>query len=142
MIGTNIGIDLGTTAIKIFVEGKGIVLCEPCAAAYEVDTGKLIAVGKRAHDMHEKAPDAIRGVKPMIHGIVSDFTATKHILRSFLSKICKTMVFKPNVVALSRSRGFFSKFAEAFFEGEACALGIVAQFAHGFFKNFGMLMVY
>ncbi len=99
MIGTNIGIDLGTTSIKIYVEGKGIVLCEPCAAAYEVDSGKLLAVGKRAQDMYEKTPDSIRVVKPMVNGIVSDFTATKHILQSFLSKICKTMVFKPNVVA-------------------------------------------
>lgn len=98
MIGTNIGIDLGTTSIKIYVEGKGIVLCEPCAVAYEVGSGKLIAVGKRAQDMYEKTPDTIRVVKPMVHGVVSDFTATKHILRFFLSKICKTMVFKPNVV--------------------------------------------
>ena len=99
MIGTNIGIDLGTTSIVIYVEGKGIVLSEPCAAAYEESTGKLLAVGKRAYDMFEKHPDGIRVVKPMINGIVSDFTATKHILRTFLSKICKTMVFKPNVIA-------------------------------------------
>ncbi len=98
MLGTNIGIDLGTTSIVIYVEGKGIVLSEPCAAAYEKSTGKLIAVGKKAGDMYEKAPDAIKVVKPMTHGIVSDFTATKHILRSMLSRICKNMVFKPNVV--------------------------------------------
>lgn len=99
MIGTNIGIDLGTTSIVIYVEGKGVVLSEPCAAAYEADSGKLLAVGKRAYDMLEKHPDGIRVVKPMVNGIVSDFTATKHILRTFLSKICKTMVFKPNVIA-------------------------------------------
>ena len=45
-----------------------------------------------------KNPDSIRVVKPMLHGVVSDFTATKHILRYVLSKICKNMVFKPNVV--------------------------------------------
>lgn len=99
MIGTNIGIDLGTTSVVIYVEGKGIVLSEPCAAAYDVRSGKLLAVGKKAFDMYEKTPDTIRVVKPMTNGIVSDFTATKHILRSFLSRICKTMVFKPNVVA-------------------------------------------
>ena len=99
MIGTNIGVDLGTTSVVIYVEGKGIVLSEPCAAAYDVKSGKLLAVGKKAFDMYEKTPDTIRVVKPMINGIVSDFTATKHILRAFLSRICKTMVFKPNVVA-------------------------------------------
>lgn len=98
MLGTNIGIDLGTTSIVIYVENKGIVLSEPCAAAYEKESGKLIAVGKRAWDMVEKNPDSIRVVRPMEHGVVSDFTATKHILRYFLSKICKNMVFKPNVV--------------------------------------------
>lgn len=98
MLGVNIGIDLGTTSIVIYVENKGIVLSEPCAAAYEKESGKLIAVGKRAWDMVGKNPDSIRVVRPMEHGVVSDFTATKHILRYFLSKICKNMVFKPNVV--------------------------------------------
>lgn len=98
MVGTNIGIDLGTTSIVIYVENKGIVMSEPCAAAYEKKSGKLVAVGKRAWDMVGKNPDSIRVVRPMEHGVVSDFTATKHILRYFLSKICKNMVFKPNVV--------------------------------------------
>lgn len=98
MVGTNIGIDLGTTSIVIYVQNKGIVMSEPCAAAYDKKSGKLIAVGKRAWDMVEKNPDSIRVVRPMEHGVVSDFTATKHILRYFLSKICKNMVFKPNVV--------------------------------------------
>ena len=98
MLGTNIGIDLGTTSIVVFVEGKGIVLSEPSVAAYEKESGKLIAVGKKAWDMLGKNPDSIRVVKPMEHGVVSDFTATKHILRFFLSIICKNMVFKPNVV--------------------------------------------
>ena len=98
MLGTNIGIDLGTTSIVVFVEGKGIVMTEPCVAAYEKESGKLIGVGKRAWDMIGKNPDSIRVVKPMINGVVSDFTATKHILRYVLSKICKNMVFKPNVV--------------------------------------------
>lgn len=98
MLGANIGIDLGTTSIVVFVEGKGVVMSEPCVAAYEKESGKLIGVGKRAWEMLEKNPDSIRVVKPMLHGVVSDFTATKHILRYVLSKICKNMVFKPNVV--------------------------------------------
>lgn len=98
MLGANIGIDLGTTSIVAFVEGKGIVMSEPCAVAYEKGSDKIVAVGKRAWDMIGKNPDSIRVVKPMEHGIVSDFTATKHLIRYFLSKICKNMVFKPNVV--------------------------------------------
>lgn len=98
MLGVNIGIDLGTTSILIYVEGKGIVLSEPSVVAYSVPDGKLIAVGSRAYDMVGKNPDSIRVVKPMCNGVVSDFSATKHILRYFLSKICRNMVFKPNVV--------------------------------------------
>lgn len=98
MLGTNIGIDLGTTSVVVYVEGKGIVMTEPCVAAYEKESGKLIAVGRSAWQMLEKNPDSVRVVKPMLHGVVSDFTATKHILKFVLSKICKNMVFKPNVV--------------------------------------------
>ena len=98
MLGTNIGIDLGTTSIVIYIEGKGIVLSEPSVAAYDTYGGHLIAVGKKAYEMIGRTPDNIRIVKPMRHGVVSDFTATKHILRFFLSKICKNMIFKPNVV--------------------------------------------
>lgn len=98
MLGINIGIDLGTTSIVVYVEGRGIVLSEPSVAAYEVKSGRLIAVGKKAYEMVGKTPDSIRIVKPMKNGVVSDFTATRHILRYFLQKICKNMVFKPNIV--------------------------------------------
>lgn len=98
MVGTNIGIDLGTTSVVVFMEGKGIVMTEPCVAAYSNETGKLLAVGKKAWDMIGKNPDSIRVVRPMQNGVVADFTATKHLLRSVLSRICKNMVFKPNVV--------------------------------------------
>ncbi len=98
ILGTNIGIDLGTTSIVIYHEGRGIVLAEPSAAAYDTATGRLIAVGKRAYDMLGRTPDSIKVVKPLRNGVVSDFTATRHILRYFLQKICRNMVFKPNVV--------------------------------------------
>ncbi len=98
MLGTNIGIDLGTTSIVIYVEGHGIVLSEPSVAAYDSKSGRLIAVGKKAYEMLGRTPDSIRIVKPMRNGVVSDFTATRHILKYFLSKICKNMVFKPNII--------------------------------------------
>lgn len=98
MPGVNIGVDLGTTSIVIFVEGKGIVLSEPCVAAYRREDGALMAIGKKAAEMYEKSRDEILVIKPMTNGIVSDFTATRHILTGFLSRICKNMVFRPNVV--------------------------------------------
>lgn len=98
MFGINIGIDLGTTSIVVYVEGKGIVLSEPSAAAYDTATGRLIAVGKRAYEMFGRTPDSIKVIKPLRNGVVSDFTATRHILKYFLQKICRNMVFKPNIV--------------------------------------------
>ena len=98
MLGTNIGIDLGTTTIRIFVEGKGIVVSEPSAVAFDTDTGRLLAVGQKASDMIGRNPDSITVVKPMRSGVISDFTATKAIVRVLLYKVCKNMVFKPNIV--------------------------------------------
>ena len=98
MLGTNIGIDLGTTSILIFVEGKGIVVSEPSAVAFDTDTGRLLAVGQKAADMIGRNPDSITVVKPMRGGVISDFTATKAIVRVLLYKVCKNMVFKPNIV--------------------------------------------
>lgn len=98
MPGINIGVDLGTTSIVIYVEGKGVVVAEPSVAAYEVATGKLIAIGKRAYEMLGRNPSSIRVVKPLRNGVVSDFTATRHILSYFLGRICRNMVFRPNIV--------------------------------------------
>jgi rod shape-determining protein MreB len=107
MLGTNIGIDLGTTTIRIFVEGKGIVVSEPSAVAFDTDTGTDDSlcteachepVGQKASDMIGRNPDSITVVKPMRSGVISDFTATKAIVRVLLYKVCKNMVFKPNIV--------------------------------------------
>lgn len=95
MLGTNIGIDLGTTTIRIFVEGKGIVVSEPSAVAFDTDTGRLLAVGQKASDMIGRNPDSITVVKPMRSGVISDFTATKAIVRVLLYKVCKTWCLSP-----------------------------------------------
>lgn len=98
MLGINIGVDLGTTSTIIFVEGKGIVLSEPTAAAYEKATGKMFATGKKAYSMVGRNPDSIKVVLPMKDGVISDFTVTQNILRYYLQRICGNMVFKPNVI--------------------------------------------
>ncbi len=98
MIGTNIGIDLGTTSVKAFMEGRGIVLNEPSAVAYNKD-GAIVGIGKSAYAMLEKGHSGIRVVKPLVHGVVSDFTATKQMVQYFISKVCKNAVLKPNVIA-------------------------------------------
>ncbi|MCQ2462712.1 MAG: rod shape-determining protein [Clostridia bacterium] len=98
MPGINIGIDLGTTSIIIYVENEGIVLSEPSVAAYDVDSGELIALGDYAKSMIEKAPDTIRVVCPMREGVISDFGVTETMLRYYIKKICGNRIFKPNII--------------------------------------------
>ncbi len=98
MLGTNIGIDLGTTSTVIYVQGKGILISEPSAIAYDTDTGDIIAVGQRAYEMYGKTPDCITVVRPLEDGVVSDFTATQQMLSWYLHKVAGYKFFKPNIV--------------------------------------------
>lgn len=98
MLGMNIGIDLGTTSVIAYVEGKGIVLSEPSVVAYRNDNGKVIAMGKAAYKMIGRDPDSITVVRPMKDGVVSDFTVTEQMLRFYIKKICGNKIFKPNII--------------------------------------------
>ncbi|MBQ9552902.1 MAG: rod shape-determining protein [Clostridia bacterium] len=98
MLGKNIGIDLGTTSVIIYAQGKGIVLDEPSAVAYKTQTKRLCAVGQKAFDMLDRNPDSLRVVQPLRDGVVSDFTATRQMLTRYLTKVCGNSIFKPNIV--------------------------------------------
>lgn len=98
MLGLNIGIDLGTSTIIIFVEGKGIVLNEPCVVAVETDTGQMIAAGQDAIKMVGRTPDYLTVVHPVTDGVISDYTVTEQMLRYFLRKVCGNSLFKPKIM--------------------------------------------
>ena len=98
MLGLNIGIDLGTSTIIIFVEGKGIVLNEPCVAAIETDTGQMIAAGQDAIKMVGRTPDYLTVIHPVMDGVISDYTVTEQMLRYFLRKVCGNTLFKPKIM--------------------------------------------
>ncbi|MDR1410313.1 MAG: rod shape-determining protein [Oscillospiraceae bacterium] len=98
MLSKNIGIDLGTTSVQFFVQGRGVVVDQPSVAAYETKTGELVATGHEALAMYGKTPRKYRVVKPMGGGVVEDFDVIRHILRIHLDKLCKNMLFKPNIV--------------------------------------------
>ena len=97
MLATNIGIDLGTYSVSIYMDGKGVVLTEPSVIAYNKNN-KIIGIGKKAYDMFEKNPEDVRVVKPLNNGIICDFTAAKHMLEYYISKVCKNMVLRPNAI--------------------------------------------
>ena len=99
MVGLKIGLDIGTGYVTAAVEGKGIVLCEPAVVALERETGNVIAAGSKAAEMTGRCPDAIKLVRPLLSGGVSELESSEKLLRAFLEKICKNKIFKPTVVA-------------------------------------------
>ncbi|MCL2678450.1 MAG: rod shape-determining protein, partial [Clostridiales bacterium] len=98
MASKNIGIDLGTSSVQFFVQGRGVVVDQPSVAAYDTKKGELLALGNEALAMYGKTPRKIRVVKPMGGGVVEDFDVIRHILRFYLDDLCKNMLFKPNIV--------------------------------------------
>lgn len=86
MFARDIGIDLGTSNVLIWVKGKGIVLNEPSIVVIETDTKKVIAVGNEAKEMYGKTPGKIKAIKPMKDGVIADFELTEIMLNMFLEK--------------------------------------------------------
>ena len=98
MPGINIGIDLGTSNVRFFVDGKGVVLQENAVTASEVKSGRTVSVGSGAYKMIGRLPDSLAVHYPLRESIVSDFTAAQNLLRYYLQKICGNRIFKPNLV--------------------------------------------
>ncbi|MBN1332400.1 MAG: rod shape-determining protein [Synergistales bacterium] len=87
MFGTDVGIDLGTATVLIFVKGKGIVLREPSVVAVDLDNGKILAVGNEAKNMVGRTPGSVVSVRPLRDGVIADYTMTETMLRYFMKKI-------------------------------------------------------
>ncbi|MCR4614823.1 MAG: rod shape-determining protein [Clostridiales bacterium] len=103
MAGLNIGIDLGTTSVVIYVQKKGIVLSEASVAACDTDTGKILAIGNMVYDMIGRNPDSVTIIRPMKDGVVSDFSIVQSMLTYYIQKICGNKMFKPNIVICTPS---------------------------------------
>ena len=86
-IGFEIGVDLGTVNTLVYVKGRGIVYNEPSIVAFDRQTNKIIALGRRASEMLGKEHVKIRVVKPLEGGVIADFDATKAILATVISKL-------------------------------------------------------
>ncbi len=98
--GTDIGIDLGTANTLAYVRGRGIVLNEPSVVAINDKTGQIVAVGVAAKRMIGKTPPHIRTVRPLSHGVISDFEVTEELLTYLINKAqgSRTRLFGPRVV--------------------------------------------
>ncbi len=95
----DIGIDLGTANILIYVKGEGIVLCEPSVVAIDKETGKVLAIGKQAHDMLGRTPGSVIAIRPLKDGVIADFDKTEVMLDYFIKKIKGRTIFsRPRIL--------------------------------------------
>ncbi|MGP3640530.1 rod shape-determining protein [Lentilactobacillus hilgardii] len=95
----DIGIDLGTANVLIYVAGKGIVLNEPSVVAIDTRTGKALAVGTEAYRMVGRTPSNIRAIRPLKDGVISDFDITEEMLTYFINKLdVKGFMSKPKIM--------------------------------------------
>lgn len=98
-MGSDIGIDLGTASILIYVKGKGIVLKEPSVVAIDQKGGYIIAIGEEARHMLGRTPGNIIAIRPMREGVIADYDITEKMLRYFIGKACgNNWLFKPRVM--------------------------------------------
>ena len=95
----NVGIDLGTANLLIYVQGQGIVLDEPSVVALDAENKKTLAVGRDAKDMLGKTPGRVMAVRPLKDGVIADFEVTEILLAYFIKKLKLKGVFtKPTIL--------------------------------------------
>ena len=94
----DIGIDLGTASVRIFVKNKGIVLNEPSIAALDKSTGKILKVGADAQTMLSRTPGGIAAIHPLREGVISDYEVTERMIRELIRKAVGFRLFKPRVI--------------------------------------------
>ena len=95
----DVGIDLGTANLRLYLKGRGVVFDEPSVVAVDRSSGKVVAVGRRAHEMLGKTPDHIEVVHPLRGGVVADYEACQGMLNTVLTRIVgRNLFFKPRVM--------------------------------------------
>ena len=99
MFAKDIGIDLGTANVLIYIKGQGIVLNEPSVVAIDAETKKPLAVGTEAREMLGRTPGQVLAIRPMKDGVIADFEITEVMLDYFIRKINgKSFFCKPRIL--------------------------------------------
>ena len=96
---TDIGVDLGTANVLVYVKGKGIVLREPSVVAIDKDSNRVLAIGEEARRMLGRTPGNIVAIRPLREGVIADYDTTESMLRHFIRKVAgKSFFFKPRIM--------------------------------------------
>ena len=97
-VSTDIGIDLGTASILVYIKNKGVVLREPSVVAYDRNTNEIRAIGEEARMMIGRTPGNIVAIRPLRQGVIADYTITEKMIRYFIQKAVGRRVFrKPRI---------------------------------------------
>jgi rod shape-determining protein MreB len=108
MFEKQVGIDLGTVNILVYVRGKGVVLQEPSVVAISVRDNKIVAVGKDAAEMIGRVPESIEVSRPVRDGVIADYTVTEAMLRHFIRKVIgRNPLLRPQIM-MSTPKGVTS----------------------------------
>jgi len=98
MFGTDIGIDLGTASVLVYIKGQGIVLEEPSVVAIDNNTRQILAVGEEARRMLGRTPGNIVAIRPLRQGVISDYDITEKMLKYFIQKaVGRKLLLKPRI---------------------------------------------
>ena len=99
LFSNDMGIDLGTATTLVYLKNQGIVLCEPSVVAIQAGTSNVLAVGEEAKRMLGRTPGNIVAIRPMRHGVITDFEISEAMLRYFIKKVnsAKPLV-RPRIV--------------------------------------------
>ncbi len=108
MFERQIGIDLGTVNVLVYVSGRGIVLREPSVVAISIRDNKIVSVGQEAREMIGRSPESIEVARPMREGVIADYVVTEAMLRYFIRKVIgRNPLLKPRIM-ISVPRGVTS----------------------------------
>ena len=100
MSGSDIGIDLGTASVLVYIRGKGVVLKEPSVVAFDRDTNRIKAIGEEARLMLGRTPGNIVAVRPLRQGVISDYTVTEKMLKYFIHKAVGKQRFRKPIISV------------------------------------------
>ena len=95
LFSTDLGIDLGTSNVLVYVDGKGVVIREPSVVAMDKNSGKILQVGSAARNMLGRTPGNVVAMRPLKDGVISDHEMTVKLLQALFRKAIKTSMFNP-----------------------------------------------
>ncbi len=99
MLAKDIGIDLGTANVLIYIKGRGIVLNEPSVVVIDTETKKVLSVGKEANEVLGRTPGKVKAIKPMKDGVIADFELTEIMLNEFIKKAkARKVITRPRIL--------------------------------------------